>query len=128
MSTRAAQTVAIAAAVIAAASLSATAQDTTHVETHHVAVEHQVAAAATDAEHEAAAQRFEEEATDFDKQAAEHEKMGPQYRQLARLNRKATYAALADHCDRLSTNLRAAAAEAREMARLHHDVAKLVAK
>lgn len=128
MLTRTAKAVSLTAAVIAVASFSATAQDApTHVETHHMTVEHKDAAE-TDAEHQASAQRFENEAAEFDKQSAEHEQMAKDYRRQARLNPKANYVALADHCDRLAKDLKSSAAEAREIAHLHHDVAKLVGK
>jgi uncharacterized membrane protein YgcG len=81
----------------------------------------------SEADHEAAARRFENEAVEFEKQAAEHEQMTAQYRQ-SRSNPHAYYESLADHCDPLVKNLKAAAAAAREMARLHRDVLILDAK
>ena len=128
MSSRTLQIGAIAAAALAVASFSATAQETTTpMETHQMAAEHKEAGQSY-GEHEAAALRFENEAKVFDRQVAEHEQMATEYRKLARLNPKSNYASLANHCDRLAKNLEAAAEQAREMARLHHDVAKLMIK
>jgi hypothetical protein len=70
---------------------------------------------------------------EYDKQAVEHEQLAPAYRKHpAAAHPKGgpvvpqpNYPALAEHCDRLAKSLRDAAAEAREMAHLHHDVAKM---
>lgn len=117
-------------ALLAVASISAGAQEqtTTHMETHHVAVEHQVDTPDTSLEHEDSAQRLQQEADQLEKQAADHEQTAAEYRKRHANPKGANYAAMAKHCDRLAQNLKASAAEAREMARLHEDVAKLIAK
>jgi hypothetical protein len=132
MSTRSINAAVVTTVLVALGSLSASAADQPmpmHSETHVVAIEHQVETAKTQADHEAVAQRFEEEAAQFEKQAAEHERLAAQYRKAPgnpKWNNNST--ALATHCDRLVKNLKASAKEAHEMAQLHHDVAKLVAQ
>lgn len=131
MLTRSCHAAAIMAALFALGPLHANAADQPtplHVETHIIVLEHQVETATTSADHEAVAQSFVDEAAQLEKQAAEHEHLAAQYRKAPsnpKWNNNAT--ALAAHCDKLTQSLKAAAVEAREMARLHHDVAKLVA-
>ena len=128
MLTQALRTLALSFALLAACSLSAAAQDYTMPEQpYRVAAEQGIKAHPSEADHEAAAQRFEAEAVEFDKQATAHEQMSAQYHQ-SRSNPHAYYESLADHCDRLIKNLKAAATEAHEMARLHREVLKLPAK
>lgn len=115
MLTRTIQTAFLAVVLLAGAPFSAMAQEsTTHVDV-----------ADTGAEHHAAAERYESQARDFDKQVAEHVQMGIEYRKRARAQPKMNYVVLAEHCDRLAKNLKAAAAEARELAHLHGAVAKM---
>ena len=117
------------AASLALASMGAIAQDQpTHVEITHIALEHHADAPDTSAGHRAVATRLQQEADAYDKEAAGHEKDAATYRQRARLLPKANYASLADHCDRLARSLKASAAEAREVAQLHADVAKMLAQ
>lgn len=85
----------------------------------------QTQSAESSAEHRAAAKRFQDEAVQFEKQAAEHERMATEYRQRAHALPKYNYATLAEHCDRLAKDLKAAASEARETAKLHEAVAQL---
>jgi hypothetical protein len=127
MLTRRLQTCAFAVALLAVASLLAAAQGQTAPETRPLDAKHGLEAIPSEADHEAAAQRFEAEAVAFEKQATAHEQMSAQYHQ-SRSNPHAYYESLADHCDRLIKNLKAAAAEAHEMARLHREVLKLDAK
>jgi hypothetical protein len=125
MLTRSFQVFALPVALIASASFSATAQDhTMPAQPYRVATEHGIEALPSEADHEAAAERFEAEAAEFEKQAAEHDRITAQYHQ-SRSNPRAYYQSLAEHCDRLAKNLRAAAAEAREMAHLHRKVLKV---
>jgi len=73
----------ITAALFALGSLQATAADQPtplHVETHIIALDHQVQTASNSADHEAVAQRFEDEAAQLDQQAAELERLASQYR------------------------------------------------
>ncbi len=114
--------------ILALTSAAATAQQPVPEESHALAAENRESAAESSAEHKAAAQRFQDEAAQFEKQAAEHEQMAADYRKRARALPKYNYAALAEHCDRLAKNLKAAAAEARETAKLHETVAKLETK
>lgn len=129
MLTRTVHTASLVTAILAVASFPAAAQDTTtDVETHHIAITHHVTPAETEAEHQAVAQRLENQALDFEKQAVEHEQLAKEYRNRARMSPKANYVALANHCDSLARSLKASAAEARELAHLHADVSKLVAR
>ena len=115
MLTRTIQTAFLAAVLLAGAPFSAMAQEsTTHVDV-----------ADTGAEHHAAAERYESQARDFDKQAAEHEQMGVEYGKRARSQPKMNYVALGAHCDRFAKILKSAAAESRELAHLHGAVAKM---
>lgn len=99
------------------------------MEHHDVTIRHLVETAKTSADHEAVAKRFEEEAAQFDKQAAEHEQLAAQYR--AHPNPWANKSAgvntpvMAAHCERIAKSLKASAVEARDMAQLHHDIAKV---
>lgn len=116
-------------ASLALVSMGAIAQDQpTHVEITHVAVEHHADTPDTSAGHSEVATRLRQEADAYDKEAAEHEKDAVTYRQSARLLPKANHANLADHCDRLAKSLKASAAEAREVAQLHADIAKNLAQ
>lgn len=86
-------------------------------------IEHQVEMAKTKADHEAIAKRFEDEATQLDKQAGEHERLARRYRGGIGVGPKTNAESLANHCDSLVKNLRASASEAREMAKLHRAMA-----
>ena len=81
--------------------------------------------ATTSADHAAVAKRYEEQAADYEKQAAEHEKLAAQYRKGPRNPKWNNYADLAVHCDNQAKRMKEAAADAREMAQLHGDVAKM---
>lgn len=93
---------------------------------HDVTILHMVETANTAKDHEAVAKRFDDQAAQFEKQAAEHEKLAAHYRKAPtnpKWNNNST--ALATHCDHLATSLKASAADARDMAQLHHDFAKM---
>ena len=91
----------------------------------------QVEKAQTQADHEAVAKKFEEEADALDKQAVEHEKLAARYRKQPNPwgpKSGTSSVGLAKHCDRLAEGFKKSAVEAREMARLHRDVGALLAK
>ena len=92
--------------------------------TQQVSIDNQAAMARTQGDHEAIATRFESEAADLDKQAAEHERLAKQYRSGVGVGPKANAASLATHCDTFVKSLRSSANDAREMARMHRDIAK----
>jgi hypothetical protein len=118
-----------AAALLALASLSFAAEEEKD-ETHHmhVTIDHQVETAKTAADHEAIAKRFEDEAADLEKQVGEHERLAKRYHSGIGVGPKTNAASLATHCDNFVKNLRASANDAREMARLHRDMGKMMAK
>lgn len=87
------------------------------------ALEQQVASAQTKADHEAVAMQFEAQAWDLESMAAKHERLSKVYRRGQGVGPKGSGASLAIHCDNLVKNLRASAAEARELARAHREAA-----
>ena len=98
---------------------------------HDVTILHMVETAQNAKDHEAIAQRLDDQAAQFEKQAAEHEKLAAHYRK-ALSNPKWNHnssndnsAVLAAHCDHLAASMKAAAADSRDMAQLHHAVAKM---
>ena len=95
---------------------------------HDVTILHLVETAQTTADHEAVAKRFEEEAAKFDKDAAHHERLGKHYRKGLGVGPKGNADSLARHCDNLVKNFKASATDAREMAQLHRDIGKALAK
>jgi len=122
-------TIAVAAlTLLGLSSLSAVADEKPMQQMQHMGIDHQAAMARTQADHEAIAKRFEDEAAKLDKQAGEHENLAKQYRSGVGVGPKSDPASLATHCDNLVKNLRASADDAREMARLHRDIAKTLAK
>lgn len=95
---------------------------------HDVAILTLVEKAQTSADHKFVSERYEEQASDYQHQAVEHEKLAAQYRKGGPSNPRAnmtTAAAAAAHCDSQAKRMKEAAAEAREMAQLHGDMAKL---
>ena len=100
----------------------------THMEHHQVTIDHMVEVAHTAADHEAIAKRFEEEATNLDKLASTHETLAKRYHAGSGAGPKTNTAGLASHCDGFVKNLRASAEEAREMARMHREMAHELAK
>ncbi len=85
-----------------------------------------IAAAKTAADHEAIATEFEREAKDLDARAALHSGMAKHYDmdQYAHSNKPR----LKKHCEDLSASLKKAAAQARELAKLHHELALKLGK
>ena len=85
-----------------------------------------VAAAKTAADHEAIAAEFEQEAKDLEAKAAFHADLAKQYA----MNQSAHTAKprLEKHCAELSASLKKAAEQAREMAKLHRELAQKAAK
>ena len=90
---------------------------------HTMPIDHQVEMAHTKADHEAVARRFESEAFDLDKRAVEHEVLAKRYSSGFGAGPKGNTASLASHCARLAASLRASAQEAREMAKMHYEMA-----
>lgn len=99
-----------------------------HMQNPESSIEHQLEIAKTSADHDAIAKRFEDEAAQLEKQAGEHERLSRRYRGGMGVGPKTNAESLASHCDSLVKNLQASAKEAREMARLHHDVGQQLAK
>lgn len=131
MLTRSLHAALLAAALLAVPPLGSTAEETpaqTMEHQHDVTILHLVETAQTSADHEAIAKRFEDEATQLDKQAAQHERLAKQYHRGQGVPPKGNAAGLANHCDRLTKNLKASATDARAMAQLHREVAHLLAK
>ena len=81
-----------------------------------------VAAAKTAADHEAIAAEFEQEAKDLEGKAAFHADLAKHYA----MNQSAhtIKPRLEKHCENLSASLKKAAEQAKEMAKLHHELAK----
>jgi hypothetical protein len=125
----------VALALFAVGSLSSAVADNTSVPmTGHsdVTINEQLAKTTTPADHSAMAQRFEDEASAFDKQAAEHEQLAAQYRKhpnpYANKSAGVNTTLMAEHCDRIAKTLRTIASEAREVASLHHSAADDIKK
>ncbi len=114
--------------LLAAASF-VTAADDQHMHDnmkHGAMVSHLVENAKTAKDHQAIAGHFEEEAAGFDAKAATHERLAKQYKMGAGIGPKGNSSGLANHCNSLVKNLKASAADAREMARLHREFAKSI--
>ena len=124
-------TAAATAALFALASQTAFAQqEPAHpspVETHELTIDRQVEIAQSMADHEAIAQRLEEEAAQFERQATEHEQLCKHYRS-SMAGTKTHAANLTHHCERIATNLKASATDARAMARMHREIAHKLVK
>lgn len=88
----------------------------------------QVIADQSTTDHEALAKRFDDEAAQFEKEAAEHEHLAKNYRSGIGVGPKGNATSLASHCDRIAKSLKASAADAREMARMHREMAQAAAK
>jgi hypothetical protein len=87
-------------------------------------IDHQVEMAKSAADHEAVAKSFEDEATQFETLAGQHEHLAMRYRRGQGVGPKMNATSLANHCENLVKSLRASAAHAREMARLHREIGK----
>jgi len=85
-----------------------------------------IAAAKTTADHEAIAGEFEQEAKDLEAKAALHADMAKHYgmEQYAHQRKPS----LKKHCENLSASLKKAAEQAREIAKLHHELAQKAGK
>jgi hypothetical protein len=121
MYTRQVTALVIAAALLGFSIMSSAAED--KAPTQAASLEQQVASAQTKAEHEAVAMQFEAQAWDLESIAAKHERLSNIYRKGQGVGPKGSGASLAIHCDNLVKNLRASAAEARELARAHREAA-----
>lgn len=97
------------------------------IQQHDITILHLVETAQTRQDHEAVARRFDEAAAQFDEQASYHEQIAKTYRS-AKSGGHHGYTAMAQRCDSLAKNLKASAADARELANLHRNVAHSLAK
>lgn len=98
------------------------------IETHELTIDRQVEIAQSMADHEAIAQRLEEDAARFERQATEHEQLAQHYRRSPSRGPKANAANLAHHCERIAKNLKTSAADTRAMARMHREIAHKLVK
>lgn len=130
MHTRPVHTAYLCAAVLALPAFTAAAQEQpTHAAIQHISAEHHVYTADTSVDHAAAAKRFQQEADRYEKQAAGHEREASEFLRLAPRAPKGTnYPLMAKHCARLARQLRAAAAEAREIANMESGAAAATGK
>ena len=80
--------------------------------------------ATTPAEHSAAAQRYEKEATTLDRKAASHRKLATSYATTGGSKASAGASSMAQHCRQLAASYARAAQDARELARAHRNIAK----
>ena len=85
-----------------------------------------IAAAKTASDHEAIAAEFEQEAKDLDAKAALHADMAKHYGMDQYAHTKKP--GWKKHCEDLSASLKKAAEQAREMAKLHHELAQKAGK
>lgn len=125
--TRKVPVTALAAMLLAFASATPAAQEMPLHDMHHMPIDQQVEKAHTQQEHDAVAERLEHDASELEKRASDHERLGKRYRSGFGGPKK-NGAMLANHCDNLVKNLRASAQETREMARLHRQVAQQLAE
>lgn len=89
------------------------------------AADTEVAMPSTPAEHTAEAAKYEQEATDLDAKAAKHSRMAAQYKARGTGGSKQAAAAqsIANHCNLIAKAYSSAAAEARELAKMHREMA-----
>ena len=85
-----------------------------------------IAAAKTAADHDAIAAEFEQEAKDLDAKAALHADMAKHYGMDQYGHQKKP--SLKKHCEDLTASLKKSAEQAREMAKLHHELAQKAGK
>lgn len=85
-----------------------------------------VAAAKTAADHDAIAAEFEQEAKDLDAKAALHADMAKHYGMDQYAHQRKPN--LKKHCENLTASLKKAADQARQMAKLHRELAQKVGK
>ena len=91
-----------------------------------VAADTEVAMPSTAAEHTAEAAKYEQEARDLDAKAARHIDLASGYQARASAGSKqgTSLNSLAEHCKRLAKAYSQAAVEARDMAKMHREMAK----
>ncbi len=85
-----------------------------------------IATAKTAADHEAIAAEYEQEAKDLEAKATLHAEMAKHYGMDQYAHQRKP--SLKKHCEDLSANLNKAAGQAREMAKLHHELAQKAGK
>lgn len=85
-----------------------------------------IAAAKTAADHEAIAAEFEQEAKDLEARAALHADMAKHYSMDQHAHQRKP--SLRKHCEDLSATLKKAAEQAKEMAKLHRELAQKAGK
>lgn len=128
MTIRSVYIAAMAALLLAAASIGlASDAKPKHQMAQDSTIDQMVETAKTAKDHEEIAKSYDAEAEGFDEKAARHEKLAKQYKLGAGIGPKSNPSGLSNHCGRLVKNLKASAADAREMARLHREVAKSIA-
>lgn len=91
-----------------------------------VATDANVTVPETPAEHTAEAARFEKESVDLEAKAVEHTERAARYKaRMTGMSSKQSRAqhGIYKHCERLAKAYRNAAGEAREMAKMHRDMA-----
>ncbi len=85
-----------------------------------------IASAKTAADHEAIAAEYEQEAKDLDEKAALHADMAKHYGMDQYAHQRKP--SLKKHCEDLSASLKKSAEQAREMAKLHRQMAQQAGK
>jgi len=81
--------------------------------------------ATTAAEHTAEAAKYDQEALDLEAKAARHTELAAQYARVSGGSKQAeAQRSISKHCERLAKSYRAAATEARDMAKMHREMAQ----
>lgn len=88
---------------------------------HHASMESMVRDAKTPEDHEALAQHYDLAAKHLDDDASRQERLGALY--MTPVASRHPLQSFATHCLNVAKNLRAAAAEDRELAKLHREIA-----
>ena len=91
---------------------------------HHASMESMVRDAKTAEDHEALAQHYESAAQHLDEDASRQERLASLY--TSSVAGRRPMQSFATHCLNVARSLRAAAAEDRELARLHREIARSV--
>ena len=91
---------------------------------HHTSMESMIRNAKTSEDHEALAQHYESAAQHLDADASRQEHLATLY--ATSIGGRRPLQSLATHCSNVAKNLRAAAAEDRELARLHRELKESV--
>ncbi len=92
------------------------------------AADTEVAMPSTPAEHTAEAEKYEQESLDLDAKATRHADLSARYKaRMIGMSSKQSNAqhGMYKHCERLAKAYRQAAGEAREMARMHREMADM---